>query len=268
MTKTSDFTASTERFSNWLFGAAAPLWLERGWDEIHGGFVEALDFNGAPITELPRRVRVQCRQIYFFDRLSRETGNAAASRRAQEGFEHLKAHAFPDGAEAGCAHILDPTGRILDRRRDLYDQAFVMLACAERWRATGDESALLLARQIRSFLDQTLASPHGGWREDDSGRLPRRQNPHMHLFEAFMALFDATGDAAYRADADRLFALFQDRFFDHDNRVLREFFADDLSIAPGAVGAIIEPGHMVEWVWLLDAYGSISGADVAALQSA
>lgn len=48
----------------WLSEAALPLWTTRGFDAELGLFHERLDFFGEPRRLLPRRLMVQCRQIY------------------------------------------------------------------------------------------------------------------------------------------------------------------------------------------------------------
>ena len=52
-----------------------------------------------------------------------------------------------------------------------------------------------------SFLDAKLRSPHGGFIEGLPVSFPRRQNPQMHLFEAFIAAFDATRDKSFQQRA-------------------------------------------------------------------
>ena len=46
-------------------------------------------------------------------------------------------------------------------------------------------------------MDGALGADNGGYYEGhplgDPRNALRRQNPHMHLFESFMALYDATG---------------------------------------------------------------------------
>jgi mannose/cellobiose epimerase-like protein (N-acyl-D-glucosamine 2-epimerase family) len=41
----------------------------------------------------------------------------------------------------------------------------------------------------------------------------RRQSPHMHLFESFIALYQATSDGKYLARCAELFDLFSAHFF-------------------------------------------------------
>ncbi len=254
----SEANVSSQQLQNWFVKDALPLWGQQGYDHSHGGFFEALNFSGAPITGRPRRVRVQARQIYTFTQSALCGWGDEHEALGAKGFDYFLKYACPDNGLRGCAHILGEDGSILDNRRDLYDQAFLLLACASRWKAVRDDRALTLANATMAFLDTELLSPHGGWVENDLGDLPRRQNPHMHLFEAFMALYEVTQDQRYLDYADKIFALFSSFFYDHKNNILREFLASDLSPLDSMDGSITEPGHMVEWVWLLDRYAKIS----------
>lgn len=247
---TKDTVIACARLRDWFVQDALPLWSANGYDHHHGGFYEALGFSGTPIRNRARRVRVQARQIYTFTQ-STQLGWCAGDALAAKAFDYLFDKACPDGGNRGCVHLLSEEGEVLDNRRDLYDQAFLLLACAARIQA-GDDRARHLADKTISFLDKELKNTAGGWSENDSAALPRRQNPHMHLFEAFMALYEATKDQQYLINADDLYALFVEKFFDTKRGVLLEFFDSDLS--PAEDQQTIEPGHMMEWVWLLDRY--------------
>lgn len=259
--------AALQRLARWFREAALPLWAARGYDRRRGGFFEALDRAGQPRADAVRRVRVQARQIHVFANAARLGWSAEAAELAGAGFEYFLARACPDSGARGCVHLLSPDGSVNDDRRDLYDQAFLLLACASLWEALRDERALALAARTIAFLDRELAAPGGGYLEDDRGTGPRRQNPHMHLFEAFLALRAATGESHWGARGDGIFAILNARFFDREAGVLREFFSDDLSRADNGLGDVIEPGHMAEWVWLLDKYDAPVDA-IASLQAA
>ena len=260
--------AALKRLALWFRHETLPLWAGRGYDHGRGGFFEALNFNGDPVAEAPRRVRVQARQIYVFASAARLGWNDEAEGLARAGFDVFLARACPEAGARGCVHVLTAAGEIEDARRDLYDQAFALLACAAVWRAFGDARALDLAGRTTAFLDRELAAPGGGCLEDDRGTRPRRQNPHMHLFEAFLALAAATGEADWARRAGAVFALFKRRFFDHEEGIVREFFTDDLGGFDAEQGDVIEPGHMMEWVWLLDKYRAGVGADAPEIEAA
>jgi len=249
--------AAIDKLETWYRGAALSLWARMAAD-AHGAFYEQLDYAGRPVTGTPRRVRVQSRQIHAFSGAARagwlDEGDAIAAK----GFERLVTTACPDNALRGCAHLIDDEGRIIDQTRDLYDQAFLLLACAAR--INRDSAASAVAEATLNFIDTELSSHHGGYRENDRGATPRRQNPHMHLFEATMALYAATRDPAHLNRARAVETLFSTRFLDRNEGVLREFFNDDWSLDP-QTGDKIEPGHMVEWAFLLDRFETLSGED-------
>lgn len=259
----SDVYDSLMRFRRWFVEDALPFWADHGYDAARGGFYEALAFDGTPSIDRPRRVRTQARQIHAFSQAGLRGWHNGAEALAAEGFSYFLDHACPDEGSRGCVHHLSDDGSVLDDRRDLYDQAFLLLACASRWEAAKDQRALALADRTISFLDNELASDHGGWLESDRKELPRRQNPHMHLFEAFLALHRVTGDQRYASYANRIYGLFSTVFYDREKAVLREFFDEEWRLADEA--GHIEPGHMFEWVWLLHEHDRQQGQDNAAL---
>jgi mannose-6-phosphate isomerase len=245
-----------ERVRAWMRDTALPLWLAQGIDRQHGGFEEALSLEGARIPGLTKRVRVQARQIYVMSHAAllgfHKDATLAAAR---AGFEFLIAKA--PHAEGGFVHLLKPDGSVADAKRDAYDHAFILLALGWFYRVTGEPAALDWIERTLGFLDAAFAQADGSVLESLPPALPRRQNPHMHLFEAMLSLFEATGDRRFLERAKRLHALFAAHFF--DGTVLREFFEPDWKPLPAPAGTIIEPGHHCEWVWLLDKYERLTG---------
>ncbi|WP_411817385.1 AGE family epimerase/isomerase [Hyphococcus sp. DH-69] len=257
---------STQRLLTWFCTDVLPLWIQNGYNDHDGGFYEALNFDGSPITNRPRRVRTQARQIHSFTQAALRNWGDGAEDLAAKGFSYFVDKACPDMAKRGCLHLIADDGTIIDDHRDLYDQAFLLLACASRYQATKDAQAKELADNTINFMDAELGSADGGWLESCQFELPRRQNPHMHLFEAFTALFNATHDERYLEYADKVYNLFRTRFYDNDHHVIREFFDNEWRLVEAA--EIIEPGHMLEWVSLLSAYDKCRGTNNTELSTA
>jgi mannose/cellobiose epimerase-like protein (N-acyl-D-glucosamine 2-epimerase family) len=81
----------------WLVGSAYPLWARNGVDPQNGGFVETLAQSGAPLP-LPRRARVQPRQIYAFAQAPGFGWNGDSRRIVRRGIDYFAAHyRRPDG---------------------------------------------------------------------------------------------------------------------------------------------------------------------------
>jgi mannose-6-phosphate isomerase len=163
----------------------------------------------------------------------------------------------------GYVHLLKPDLTIADAKKDLYDHAFFTLAYAAVYDTFGDKAAHRKARRIVQWVDEEWQHPEGGWREGDYAAPLRRQNPHMHWLETFLFLYEASGKDEWAQRAQRVFKLFERHFYDAQSQVLLEFFNEDWSLAPGAAGEAIEPGHMLEWVWLLRWYERLLGHDTS-----
>ena len=237
-----------------------PLWSREGRDSAAGGFIERLDIEGRADRFAPRRVRVQARQIYCFAKAAQLGWYPQGREIAIKGLEYLLAKAKSPDGRPGFVHLLDPTGAVVNSSRDTYDHAFVLLAFATVYQLSGDAQVGDEIKSLVGFLDTDLRSPHGGFLEGIPTTLPRRQNPHMHLFEAMIATFDATGDPIYQNRAGDLFALFIANLYDPRRQVLGEYFEEDWSrIEPASV----EPGHQAEWVWLLKGFERITGCPTA-----
>ena len=247
----STFEAAANRLTDWLRQEALPFWASSGADP-KGGFWESLNLDGSPIRNSPRRVRVQARMCYVYAHAAYLDWFDGARAASDHGWHYLTTKGL-QGGEAGCAHLLNPDGSVQDPMRDTYAQAFLILACAWRWRAFKDESALRLLRQTVDFLDHKLRAQNGGWLEGAPPHLPRRQNSHMHLFEAFLTAYEATDDDIYLERAGIIFDLFKKHFFDRDSHIIHEYFDENWSLVSQSHEAI-EPGHMFEWSWILNWY--------------
>jgi mannose-6-phosphate isomerase len=249
----------------WAKETALPLWASVGFDERRGGFHERLGLDRRPDLACGRRTMVQARQIYVYAHAAVLGWHEDAATLALRGLDFLlSAYRGRDGLP-GYAHLVAADGFVADSTRDTYDHAFVLLALAWLTRATGDAQLRPLIDEVLAVFDEHLADGSGAFRESLPPRLPRRQNPHMHMFEAMLALHETTGHPQALPRARRLLALLEERLIDAHTGTLGEFFDDDWRRAAGAAGDHIEPGHHAEWSWLLRRYQRIAGEAAAPL---
>jgi N-acylglucosamine 2-epimerase/mannose-6-phosphate isomerase len=245
-----------------MFDAALPFWTKHAVDVNNLGFVEQLTLNGADAKAAFKRTRVACRQIYVFSH-ARLLGWSQGGDLPSVGMRYLTDHAW-QGSDKGFAKVLSQDGHVLDPTPDLYDHAFVLFAFAWGHRALKDAQSLEWMHRTLDFVEQKMLHPsgHAYWHE-----LPPRgwrlQNPHMHMTEACLAAFEATGDRRFADASARLIELFRTRLFDRTTGMLPECFTDDWHSAPGEEGRVVEPGHMMEWAWILNQARKHIGADVA-----
>lgn len=259
---TSNLRNAASRLQNWIKDAALPLWATKGINPENQANYERLLANGEIDFAASTRVRVQSRQTFFYAAAYERGWLSEGKTIALNLMQFILTHAKHPHAQAGFSHLFNPDWEIVDHKQDLYDHAFHLLALGWSYRISKDNYYLLEAKKIIAHLDQQFGKANGGWTEGDYAYTCRRQNPHMHLFEAFMALYEASGDHAFLARASEMFGLFQAHFFDEQQQVLFEFFDEDWNLLAGKKGQQVEPGHMMEWVWLVDWYSRLTGRPV------
>jgi mannose/cellobiose epimerase-like protein (N-acyl-D-glucosamine 2-epimerase family) len=241
----------------WAIDQALPLWAERGFDPAHDRFEERLTLQGEPIHDVPHRLTVQARQVHSYA-IARQRGwFAGADAQIERGYrsmvrDYRKSH--------GWVFSVHRNGEAFESRRDFYAQAFVLLAIGSYTGLTGDRAPLALAEDMLAELDRDFRASAGGYLDS----LPaldalRRQNPHMHLFEALLNLWMNSREPRYLERAGRMFELFTRHFFEPQAGVLLEYF--DEALAPTS-DRIVEPGHHCEWIWLLRWYEREAGVPV------
>ncbi|MDE3832843.1 AGE family epimerase/isomerase [Sinorhizobium meliloti] len=236
-----------ERVAHWLFEETLPLWSTAGVDERHGGFHEALSFEAAPLMK-PKRMRTMARQVYAFSVAKLRGWDGDADGLIAHGIAFMEKGRTQRG---GWARVLQEDGTIADACEDAYDHACVLLMLAHAYQA-GNPDALRLGQETFAFLDEHLEDDRlTGFLETSDGTELRRSNPHMHLLEAFLAWYAATGERGYLRRAARIIDLFRSHFFDTESWTLGEYFDEAWNPAVGPKGQWTEPGHHFEWASLL-----------------
>jgi mannose/cellobiose epimerase-like protein (N-acyl-D-glucosamine 2-epimerase family) len=248
-----------------------PLWARRGLDRARGGYWNRLGPDRTPSPDGFKRLLVHTRQLYAFSRAAELGAGEWAGAAAGHGLEFLAR--FWDARNGGWFATTSDAGEPLDRRKDLYGHAFAIFALAEHHRITGAAESLERARATWALVRERLREPQAGgfwegasedWRPVDA---PRRQNPHMHLVEALLALHPVAPGEGALAEAGKLVELLAERWLDPATGALGEFFTSTWELQPGAPGRIVEPGHGFEWVGLLHRFAELGG-DSRALELA
>lgn len=244
---------------DWMFDAAFPFWAEHGPDP-RGGFAERVGRDGGRIVDPVTRVRLQARQTYCFA-LAAQLGwqPGRARNLARHGVDMLTSQCRR--ADGLYGRLMSYEGGLADDTADLYDTAFALLAFSSAIRA-GIREAGEPAGDVDAAIETHLRRPadEGGYTERLPAPAERLQNPHMHLFEASLALHAATGDADAMGRARRIETLMEQHFVHPTTGALREVFGADWRPVPGDH---FEAGHQYEWVWLLAERARLDGGPVS-----
>jgi mannose/cellobiose epimerase-like protein (N-acyl-D-glucosamine 2-epimerase family) len=239
---------------DWSRKTALPLWSSSGFDAATGQFQEQLGFDRQPVLGIPRRAMVQARQIVVYSSAAIDGWFPTGAELAKLACDRLIERFHAADGKPGYVFSLSPDGHVTDDRRDLYAHAFVLFAMAWRLRLDRAPHVEAAAEQLLAYIHSAFAAPDG---EGFVCTLPRpdrirRQNPHMHLFEAALELAEVTGSKEAFRTAAEIRDLAMRRFIRIENGALLEYFDDDWQIGE-AFGAPprAEPGHQMEWAWLL-----------------
>lgn len=244
---------------DWMLDASFPFWANRGVHPVLG-FRERLTMTGEPIEDADTRVRLQARQTFCFA-FAQLMGwqDPRAKDLVARGIDTLTRHCRREDSLYGARMAY--AGGLSNASADLYDTAFSLLAFS--WAArTGADGAAEAAAAASQAIETVLKRPsgEGGYREALPAPELRLQNPHMHLFESSLALYEATGDEIALARATGIKALLETRFLQPGTGALREVFAMDWGPAPGDR---LEAGHQYEWVWLMGERARLTGKPVS-----
>lgn len=249
---------SAARLRAWCVNRALPVWADRAQNP-DGSWVEHLHLDGSADKAAERRWRVLARQVYVYAKAD-SLGWFKGQKVAVSTYEKM--------IEVGYVHCVSSDGQVTDSTRDFYDHAFYILAASSLYALTRERKYLDDAEELLAWIDTALTHPSGGWRETDKtdDQASRRQNPHMHLFEASLFLYGETQNKKHLRYAESVFDLFEAHFI--DDNTISEFFNANWNLENGTKGQTAEPGHAVEWIWLLGQYQSATGRDISTYQSA
>ena len=258
-TSLPELTALFGEVQQHFLDVIVPLWQGPGWNADMALPYEALDAAHQPLPPQRYRAMACARQLYLFSSLIGVVDNAEV--RAAALFRSLQRH-FHDAEHGGWFYSIDPQGKPLDKRKDLYTHAFILFACAHYWEKSREplvESTLNAALEV---IGRRFATGDGlyeacldrDWITLETGPL---QNPLMHLAEAFLATLAVREDAQVKQALSELCTAMHKRFVDPQAGVLME--------KPlGAVDNWYEPGHQFEWYFLLESSPLLRGSKLHA----
>ncbi|MFM0736907.1 AGE family epimerase/isomerase [Paraburkholderia xenovorans] len=241
-----DTFASTIPLANALRGhftrVVLPLWRGPGFNTALQLPYEAVSAkNAQPLPAERYRAMACARQLFVFS----QAGDAA---HAQTLFDSLM-HTFQDTRDGGWFYSVDAQGAPLDTTKDLYTHAFVVFACAEFGRRSGNRDALEVLHRTSALIQSNFAADgdlfNSALNADFSAVTATPiQNPLMHLTEAWLAAREATRDNAFDAALRHLADAIAENFVHAPTGCIAE-------LPIGADDNRLEPGHQFEWFWLI-----------------
>jgi mannose/cellobiose epimerase-like protein (N-acyl-D-glucosamine 2-epimerase family) len=269
ITSATDLPSHARALKRQLTQQILPYWYDTAQDRERGGYLLADDGQGKR-KAVEKQLVTQARMIWTFSHVHHK-GYRDASRdylkAARQGYEFLLKH-FLDQEHGGYFWKLDPDGKVLNERKIVYGQAFVIYALVEYHRASGDAEPLRRAialyallqkhahdEQRRGWLEhfqrdwQPILKPQAGAEVEVPGY--KSANTHLHLMEAFSELYEVTHDAKVKDSLRESLDL--NRQFFYPQRAAESCFHRQLDWKPvtDPKSGGLSYGHNVEFAWLM-----------------
>jgi len=249
----------------WLLGQATELidFFQFGSFNPAGGFF-TLDDAGRPFPAeggagVVRQIHDTTRTVHCFA-IAHLLGLPGADRMIDHGMEFLwRRHR--DTKHGGYFWGVDDV-TATDPKKQAYGHAFVLLAASSAKVVGHPDADRLLVDVTEVLRTRFWEAVPGATSEEyaaDWGQLGdyRGQNSNMHLTEAVMAAYEATGDASYLAMAESIASLIIHRHAREQGWRVAEHFTSDWHVDLDYEGdptfrpAGATPGHALEWSRLL-----------------
>lgn len=230
-----------------------------------GGF-HSLDADGAPLpTGWPVTATPTCwlfattRFVHCFS-IGHLLGIPGSERIVDAGMDFLWTR-HRDSRQGGYHWGVGAKGQLSDPSKQAYGHAFVLLAASSA-KVVGHPDADRLLADITEVLQTRFwEEAHGAMAEEFQADWKplssyRGQNSNMHLTEACLAAFEATGDGQYLEMARRIATLLIRQITAANDWRLPEHFDENWRMLPDFDQGVFRPfgstiGHWLEWSRLL-----------------
>lgn len=261
-----------------------PFWLDRAVDTQYGGYLTSFDENGRFDGNGVKYMVTQSRMLWGFSYLApfaHPEDRPRMKAAADQGFEFFKKYFF-DPMYGGVYWMLNRDGSVADPAKLVYGEGFAIYALAQYAITYQSEEALTLAESVFDLLQKYCADTRfGGYFENverDFSLSPAGEyagdrkslDIHMHLLEAFTALYQASGKEIHRRKLKEVLDVITDHMVDREHGFGFNQFRTDFTRIPAIAikrtwnaeretnEAIAEPadttsyGHNIELTWLAD----------------
>lgn len=179
-----------------------------------------------------------------------------------------------DEKNGGVYWSMNADGTPLDKKKQIYAQAFTIYGLSEYYKLTNDEKVLTQALELFNILEtRALDKEKGGYLEaftetwdslenvslsDKEGNDAKTMNTHLHIMEAYTTLAVVTNKIAVKQALDTVVNLFCNKFIDEKTGRLKLFFDKEWN------ENLLHHsyGHAIETVWLLNEAALVTNNEI------
>lgn len=237
-----------------------PFWT-RLEDVEYGGLYGYVANDVTIDTKAPKSTIYIARCLWFFASYDETNGRQSNKRIADSCYTYLKTHVY-DATYGGVYYSTMYDGSILDDTKHTYAIAFVIYGLSAYAKTYHNEEAKAYAKKLFQFLqDACFNHEHGLYHEQFTrnvtlqtntylaqGLAPYTYNTHLHVVEAFTALYVLDKDAQVYDALLHLLDQFKNQFYHKEKHYIRAFLDEQQK----EVGCLYSIAHDIEASWLFE----------------
>jgi mannobiose 2-epimerase len=261
-------TQSVHILPGYLTEASAELssildfWIRNTVDEKQGGFSGKVDNNNIADPQAPKGVVLNSRILWTFSAAYLREKKPAYLEIASRAYKYIVDH-FIDRKYGGVYWSVDNKGAILNGRKQIYGLAFCMYGLTEYYKATREDIALHLAKNLFDHIEKYsfdekqggyLEAFTQGWKLIDDLRLSEKDdnekktaNTHLHIIEAYVNLYTVWPDEKLLESIKHILDVFEQYIIDPRTFHLSLFMDEKWNVR----SSLVSYGHDIEAAWLL-----------------
>lgn len=226
-----------------------------------GGFYGTLERDGTPVADAPKGGVLNARILWTFSTAYRMYGDAKyrdLADRAQRYFIDY----FIDPQYGGIYWLIKANGTPLDTDKQTYGCSYAIYGLSEHFRATGNVESLQKAIEIYHTMENKIKDPvKDGYIEsftrswgtpeklgyDGEGVATKTMNTHIHVLEAYTALYKVWRDSDLRQRLAKVIDMVSTNLYNPRTHHLILYCDSDWK----NLDDIDSYGHDIETSWLL-----------------
>ncbi len=236
-------------------------WTNNTIDQNYGGFVGKITNDNKIVDKANKGIILNTRILWSFSAASNYLNSKSYQSICERSFQYLKDY-FKDNEYGGFYWELDYKGQPINKRKQVYAQAFGIYALSEYYKFSKDEEAKTLAIQLFELLEKHakdtkklgyIEALNQDWSPIDDMRLSEKDmnaaktmNTHLHVLEAYTTLLEIYPDESLKKSLTMLVELFLTKFLNSNNHY-HLFFDEDWKLLSNSVSY----GHDIETIWLV-----------------
>ena len=262
MSKKSELTNYQKIFTSELHDNILSYWMKYGVEKDGHGFYGAVNLNNQPVFSANKTSVLNARILWTFAAAARKYPGLGYEEIAHKAYR-VVTEDFADKEHGGFYMELSSDNQVANDIKHTYAQAFVIYSLSKYYEFNPVAEVMEKLQESFYFLDKKTKDPaHSGYLESftrdwnlyEENRMadnnePKSMNTHLHILEAYAAVYKIWKDELVKQRLTELLELFIKHIIREDGH-LGIFFTEEFSETDSSK-AICSFGHDIEASWLI-----------------